>query len=108
MATPEQWQRLDTWKHTDQYACYILELQARVKALETNSSAALTGSLVDRVHNAINESNQYWGVDARAAIREVALWLHENKGGTTAALMLEQEVNQWVSQKSQKQPSVMY
>jgi hypothetical protein len=40
-----------------------------------------------------------WKPEARAAIREVAAWLDANSGGTRAAWMLTQEINQPTSQE---------
>jgi hypothetical protein len=40
-----------------------------------------------------NEEAVNWSPEARAAIREVAMWMRENEVGYTAACWLEQEVN---------------
>ena len=97
-ATPEQWHELERHSHGSQpWAPCILELRARVEALEANSSAGLASSnhpekpdssLVERVSTAIalEDEKHYWpgardAVEtdmARAAIREVAAWLREN------------------------------
>ncbi len=99
-ATPEAWADTERWaKHADAHAC-IIELRARVEALEANSSARLTGSnypvkpdssLVERVAVAVDSASWQDNGEARAAIREVAAWLAENAGGTRAAWLLGQE-----------------
>lgn len=89
-ATPEQW---DTMKDCradnfdDGYAACILELRARVEALEAQSqstpkdrpirSCPEDGSLLERVQAAICHS---YPDDARAAIHAVASWLAEEFG----------------------------
>jgi hypothetical protein len=66
----------------------ILELRARVEALEANSKPTpkdrqIRSSLVDRVAIAIDHlptkdwNKETWDDEARAAIREVALWLNK-------------------------------
>jgi hypothetical protein len=92
--------RLTVPTHND-YATCILELRARVEALELGAGIhnAVTQelrrsfpgkSLVERVEGALLESVKEQGSMARAAIREVAEWLDENTGGD-AAWMLTQE-----------------
>jgi len=54
------------------------------------NSSQIGSSLVERVEGALMESVKEQGSMARAAIREVALWLDENTGGD-AAWMLNQE-----------------
>jgi hypothetical protein len=64
-----------------------------------NSSAGLTGSLVERVVKVLDEYHvvgaldKSWNVQARAAIREVAAWLHSTNLWE-AADVLEQEATQ--------------
>ncbi len=69
----------------------ILELRARVEALETTQKPhqdkldrliALDreDSLVFRIEEAIRSANKIGGFQARAAIREVATWLEEEFG----------------------------
>lgn len=84
MATPEQWAETEQWaKHGDNSDACLLELRARVEALEANSKPTpnpgqIGGSLVERVQDAIHDVEFPHGDDeARAAIREVALWLNE-------------------------------
>ena len=48
-------------------------------------------SLVERVAAALTGDSDNWKPEARAAIREVAIWLSEHAGGTRAAWMLERE-----------------
>jgi hypothetical protein len=121
-ATPEQWDSIERCADgSDSYSC-ILELRARIEALEAAQQPhqdkldrliALdaddgdpivmptfpAGSLVERVGNRIK-----WGIDAeldeegiaRAAILEVAAWLRE-QGGTMSngwAEFLKWEANQ--------------
>lgn len=65
-----------------------------------NSSARLTGSLVERVAVAISRCEDSscwddeavnWEPEARAAIREVAEWLREERGWIYGAGVLEEE-----------------
>ena len=118
-ATPEQWESLDNDDSTFAYEACILELRARVEALEVDanedsasthfcfdsifkrlesleagaapSKPAPVGSLVERVAIACAKPcNKTWDDQARAAIREVAEWLRE-RGWENGALALEQE-----------------
>jgi len=59
----------------------------------TPNPSQIRSSLVERVESALMESVKEQGSMARAAIREVALWLDENTGGD-AAWMLNQEAAQ--------------
>ena len=88
-ATPEQWDALEECTHAwpGAWGPCILELRARVEALEANSSARLTSSnypekpdssLVERVHSCIVGEPECGHMQARAAIREVAAWLKES------------------------------
>jgi hypothetical protein len=93
-ATPEQWVNMEKYGSNIDggYAACILELRARVEALEANSSARLTGSnypekpdgsLVERVAGAIAKAEHLCDAEdalpeARAAIREVAAWMASN------------------------------
>jgi hypothetical protein len=103
-ATPEQWENMKDCaadNFDDGYAACILELCARIKALEANSESSpnpcqIGSSLAKRVHLAIyTEYARSKGVgysEARAAIREVAAWLREKYGDDlVAATMLERE-----------------
>jgi len=104
-ATPEQWAMLEE-RSAPEYDNTILELRARVKALEANSKptpnpSQIRSSLVERVRKAIKHEFDY---DARAAIREVAaaaLQMHPDKNLTweRVALWLEQEAAQLTSQE---------
>lgn len=96
-ATPEQWK--DSKRCADAgaiaFAC-ILELRARVEALEAANSkptpnpSQIRSSLVERVRKALSYPPEPY---ARAAIREVAAWLKETHGWSDGSLMmLEQEV----------------
>jgi hypothetical protein len=93
-ATPEQWDDVGAFA-SDTRAC-ILELRARVEALEATSkpspnSSQIGSSLVERVTAAIGRDGETarWQ-EARAAIREVAYWLHA-AGIWEAADVLERE-----------------
>ncbi len=86
MATPEQWAQQEEYaaKVEDCDSCCIVELRARVEELEANSKPTpnpnqIGRSLVERVARAIGQDDEpiNWEPEARAAIREVALWLNE-------------------------------
>jgi len=68
----------------------------------TSNSSQIGRSLVKRVALAISgieygseidEEAVNWSPEARAAIREVVMWIRENEVGYTAACFLEQEAN---------------
>ena len=91
-ATPEQWAHHEEFPEPEYNAC-ILELRARVEALEANAKptpnlSQIRSSLVDRVALAISgieyvlerdEEAVNWASEARAAIREVAAWLIDRR-----------------------------
>jgi|688.fasta_scaffold43221_8 hypothetical protein len=58
-----------------------------------DSNQIVNYRLVERVEDALMESIKDQGSMARAAIREVAMWMRENEVGYTAARWLEQEAN---------------
>jgi len=75
----------------------------RPNSSPTPNSSQSGRSLVKRVALAISgieygsetdEEAVNWSPEARAAIREVAMWMRENEVGYTAARWLEQEANQ--------------
>ena len=110
-AMPEQWESIDRYADSSApYSC-ILELRARIEALEAAQQPhqdkldrliALDAddgnpivmptfpadSLIDRVAQAIydapNTLEGGWHTCARAAILEVAAWLRENPGPNSA------------------------
>ena len=100
-ATDKQWR--DVKALADDIVTYscIHELLCRIEALESaatakpNHPAKPDSSLVERVEDAIYRSGNEPGfrAEARAAIREVAAWLGEQKsyGHGWAAITLEQE-----------------
>jgi hypothetical protein len=101
MATPEQWAQQEEYaaKVEDCDSCCIVELRARVEALEANSKptpnpSQIGSSLVERVQDAIHDLEFPHGDDeARAAIREVLAYLCEHELiGNYARQQLEQEV----------------
>ena len=92
-AAPEQWGAMyEGAFHCDAESACLLELRARVEALEAaqnqparavtdpvwTDTPAPAGSLVERVRKAIKHEFDY---DARAAIREVAAWLSQESEG---------------------------
>ncbi len=95
-ATPEQWDALEKCSHAwpGAWGPCILELRARVEALEaiskpTPNSSQIGRSLVERVRKALSYPPEPY---ARAAIREVAAALREQSPlGWAAADWLEQE-----------------
>jgi ATP-dependent exoDNAse (exonuclease V) beta subunit len=99
-ATPEQWAMLEE-QSAPEYDNTILELLARVEALEANSkptpnpsqirSSAPAGSLVERVARATYSAPS----EARAAIREVAAWLQvQSKDYIASGLYWSQQLEQ--------------
>jgi hypothetical protein len=104
-ATPKQWTQTEQWAAMGggQEAC-ILELRARVEALEANSKPTpndrqIRSSLVGRVSAAIvrvDEGHDWTHAEtiatdeARAAIREVAGWMNENQSPVTAQWLEEE------------------
>jgi hypothetical protein len=87
-ATPEQWANMADAASDgfdDGYGACLLELRARVEALEGNSKPTpndrqIRSSLLEQV--------------GRAAICEVNAWLRERAGGTRASWLLDNEVEQ--------------
>lgn len=90
-ATPEHWaqcKEFSTTPYGATYAC-LLELRARVEALEANhpekpDSSGPVDSLVERLAKAIygpSNTQEGWRNEARAAIREVAAWLSRQSEG---------------------------
>jgi hypothetical protein len=93
-ATPEQW-KTDAARWPEA----ILELRARVEALETNSKptpnlSQIRTSLVKRVHSCIVGEPPVGHMQARSVIREISQWLRERAGGTRASWLLDNEVEQ--------------
>jgi hypothetical protein len=98
-AKPWQWETIER-KHYHAEFSVILELRDRIEALEAaakpNHPAKPDSSLVERVAFAIigdSDGPINWKPEARAAIREVAAWLREQRpwGGGCWAMLLEQE-----------------
>ena len=122
-ATSEQWQSLDNNDCIFAYEACILELRARVEALEaanearaveiiklTNAAAAQASSQAQfhadttadeddaaPTGSLVERVRQAQGCgnerDARAAIRAVALWLREQRGWEHGARELEREAD---------------
>ena len=90
-ATPENWAVVESWGYRCDTTSCILELRARVEALEAAANNRQHGeaaeraepgpaaSLVDRVANAIYNVPADSEAKARAAIREVAAWINERE-----------------------------
>ena len=120
-ATPEQWAQVEAWMAIEsEYSACVLELRARVEALELgagirdavakeldrNYPAKPDSSLVRRVALAIcgieyglnrDEEAINWASKARAAIREVAAWMTSNPHiyfPPALVFAVEQEVDQ--------------
>jgi hypothetical protein len=119
-ATPEQWEAIERCAASSSAAGGIIELRARIEALEAAQQrpphqdkldgddgepivmpSSPADSLVDRVAQVINDApnNEWWHDEARAAILEVAAWLRaESEGhlgsGLHFARRLQQEANQ--------------
>lgn len=88
-ATPDQWAYQEHWAVEDGDAACLLELRARVEALELgagirdavaaelerNYPAKPDGSLMDQVVNAIYDNSYDNAAEAGAAIRQVAAWI---------------------------------
>ena len=107
-ATAEQWAQIEGYAATDMnddYASCLLDLRARVEALEAATDhipdarkMVTASSLVERVAKAIlnipppwEDSEDWRENEARAAICEVAAWMRENEIGYAAAAWLERE-----------------
>ena len=100
-ATSEHWDLIGRMRHHGGHPEFsaIIELLHRIEALEAaakpNHPAKPDSSLVERVAAAITGEGDEpinWKPEARAAIREVAAWLRDHYGGTTASTdLLEQE-----------------
>jgi hypothetical protein len=100
-ATPEQWAQQALWVETYEDSSCIMELRARIEALEAAQQkirSAHESPLVERVADAIAAQATSAGIvndrPARAAILEVAAWMLENRCGYNAARWLEREANQ--------------
>ena len=96
-ATAEQWESLRDDDAIFAYEACILELRARVEALEaataTPPEPAPAGSLVEAVVEAMKCAEASWSGEARAAIRAVAERL-DTKGQHGCSLWLREEVEQ--------------
>jgi hypothetical protein len=97
-ATPEQWKYIERYAYDYTYDACILELRARIEALEAAQQKIRSGPespLVERVADAIAAQATSAGIvndrPARAAILEVAAWLREKGYGSWVTL--EQEAN---------------
>ena len=86
-ATHEQWQKIEEFVKDCGYDSCLLELRARVEALEATQRAAASaearpGGLVEGVAKALHYAPHPpgdWKPEARAAIRAVADWLHQQE-----------------------------
>ena len=109
-ATPAQWATLHLVDPFDDTASCLLELRARVEALEAAANNRQHGksaeraepgpaaSLVERVASAIYDVPHDPKAEARAAIREVAWWLRSEYPAAAApgiawANLIEEEAN---------------
>ncbi len=110
-ATPEQWALLEDTATSCMSAC-ILELRARVEALEANSkptpnpsqirSSAPASSLVERVAIACAKPcNETWDDQARAAIREVTAALIE-WDDSDQLIRTASDVANWLEQEAER------
>jgi hypothetical protein len=100
-ATPEQWAQIERSQvFNGSFQACVLELRARVEALEANSNPTpndrqIRSLLVERVASAIGRDDEpvNWRPEARAAIREVAALLRDRGGYPDAwmAKMLDKE-----------------
>jgi len=105
-ATPAQWEYQEHWATEDGDAACLLELRARIERLELGAGirdvvakevkrsfpVEPDRSLVERVHSCIVGEPECGHMQARAVIREIAAWLRDHAGGTRAAWMLEEEI----------------
>jgi hypothetical protein len=102
-ANPEAWAFVEDCAPQCSYDSCLIELRARVEALEaaakpaeSNYPAKPNSSLVERVAYAIigdSDGPINWKPEARSAIYEVAVWLREQQelGAQTWAWHLERE-----------------
>ena len=108
MATPDQWAYQEHWAVEDSNAACLLELRARVEALEAAEQAsapasaearpAPASSLVERVASAIDnapydEDLHQWD-EARAAIREIAAALLQAEHRSASNWLLKEAAKQ--------------
>ena len=101
-ATPKQWSGIERFAKDCGYDSCLLELRARVEALEaaakpaeSNYPAEPDNSLVERVSDALMESVKDQRSMARAAILEIAAWLREQSPDVhlfNAGLVLDREL----------------
>jgi hypothetical protein len=101
-ATPEQWETIEQWAASSAAAACILELHARIEALEAAQPKVRSGPespLVERVADAIAAAddegltNMTWSNHSRAAILEVAAWFRTERDSPETAAALEQEAS---------------
>jgi hypothetical protein len=106
-AMPEQWAQIERSQvFNGSFQACVLELRTRVEALEANSkptpnSSQIGRSLVERVTKVVFPRVRPYRLkcfepEARAAIREVAAWIEENKHEHWSAVsrMLRAELEQ--------------
>jgi hypothetical protein len=99
-ATPEHWATVEAYaQQVSSTDDCLLELRARVEALEANSQPTpndrqVRTSLVKRVHSCIVGEPPVGHMQARSVIREVSKWLRERAGGTRASWLLDNEIEQ--------------
>ena len=99
-ATAEHWDLIGRMCHRAEFSC-LVELRDRVEALEAAQPAQPNypekpdSSLVERVKSRMIESVGYsvtWEEATSSVLIEVAAWLRDHYGGTTATTdLLEQE-----------------
>jgi len=99
-ARPGEWADQENWACHDADSPCIIELRARIEALEVGQQKIRFGPkspLVERVADAIAAQATSAGIvndrPARAAILEVAAWLREKGYNTLQAEALAQEAN---------------
>jgi hypothetical protein len=97
--TPAQWEAIELYAEDNGYDACLLELRARIEALEAAQPKVRSGPespLVERVADAIAAQATSAGIvndrPARAAILEVAAWLREKGYGSWVTL--QREANQ--------------
>ena len=105
-ATPEQWALVEQWAPGGASNSCLLELRARVEALEANSKptpnpSQIRSSLVERLRKARHTAAVLGNDQDRAAIREVAAALIE-WDDSDQLIRTATDVANWLEQEAER------